>query len=168
MTLSGLVSRDLPMTNKVPESAHVVIAPALYYLVGLLLGFGLDLVSDLIPGLPPSFRFSGIVLILAGMVLTGLALLTLYRSGTAIDPMKRTTRLVTSGVYRVSRNPAYLGLVFVYAGIALIGRSSASLALLPIVIALVWFQVIRREESYLLSVFGEEYTRYSREVRRWL
>ncbi len=156
------------MTGKTPESAHVVIAPALYYLLGLLIGFGHDLVSDFIPRLPSSFKFPGMILIVVGMTLTGLALWTLYRTGTAIDPMKRTTCLVSSGVYRVSRNPAYLGLVFIYAGIAVIGRSAASLVLLPIVMVLVYSQVIRREESYLLSVFGEEYTRYSREVRRWL
>ena len=68
----------------------------------------------------------------------------------------------------LSRNPIYLGMILIYVGIALAFAASwAFLLLVPVLIALE-IEVIRREEAYLESRFGEAYRQYRRKVRRWL
>ena len=76
------------------------------------------------------------------------------RNRTAIIPFKPATRLVTSGVYRWTRNPMYLGMALTYAGLAFLLNSLTALVLLLVVIAIVQRQVIAREEAYLERAFG--------------
>jgi protein-S-isoprenylcysteine O-methyltransferase Ste14 len=86
----------------------------------------------------------------------------------AISPTAETVRLVTHGIYRVTRNPMYLGLALMMVGLAVgIGTASFYIA------ALAWFVVInsvfcRYEEAKLAARFGAEYLEYTRRVRRWL
>ena len=90
------------------------------------------------------------------------------RAGTAIPPWEPSTALVTTGVYGLSRNPIYLGMILIYVGIAFVFAASwAFLLLLPVLVAL-QIEVIRREETYLERRFGEAYRHYRQEVRRWL
>ena len=67
-----------------------------------------------------------------------------------------------------TRNPMYLGLVFITAGLALLANALWPLVLLPVVIVIVRRAVIDREERYLTAKFGEEYLQYKARVRRWL
>ena len=93
---------------------------------------------------------------------------TLHVAGTTVRPDKSTTKLVSSGPFRFSRNPLYLSLTLIYAGIALIANSIWALVLLiPINFIMSRF-VIRREEEYLARTFGGEYERYKMNVRRWI
>jgi protein-S-isoprenylcysteine O-methyltransferase Ste14 len=68
------------------------------------------------------------------------------RLGTAIIPYKPATRLVTSGIYRWTRNPMYLGMALIYLGVTTFFNSLSSLVLLPLVIATVQTQVIARRK----------------------
>ena len=90
------------------------------------------------------------------------------RKGTAVEPWKPTTAIVTTGPYRLTRNPAYVGMALVYAGVALMSDALWVLAPLPIVIAIVDRGVIAREERYLERKFGPEYVDYKTRVRRWV
>ena len=155
-------------TERRPTSAGVNVAPAVYYLVGLLAGFGFDLAVDAEPSLPGWVKKVGGALVVGGGGVLLAGLVTLWRAGTAIDPMKTSTALVTHGVYGLTRNPGYLGSSVLYAGVALLGGSLASLLLLPAVIAFVGRFVVRREEAYLRQVFGTSYEDYCSRVRRWL
>ena len=79
-----------------------------------------------------------------------------------------TTRLVTSGVFRFSRNPMYLGMLLVLLGLAFALSSPLALALTaPFVLYLNRFQ-IRPEERALSAAFGDGYRDYAERVRRWL
>ena len=86
----------------------------------------------------------------------------------AISPTAETVRLVMHGIYRVTRNPMYLGLALMMVGLAVgIGTASFYIA------ALAWFVVVnsvfcRYEEAKLAARFGAEYLEYTRRVRRWL
>jgi len=86
----------------------------------------------------------------------------------AICPTAATARLVTHGIYRVSRNPMYLGLALMMAGLAV------GIGTFPFYAAVAaYFFVIdrvfcRHEEAKLSARFGEEYLTYTRRVRRWL
>jgi protein-S-isoprenylcysteine O-methyltransferase Ste14 len=77
-------------------------------------------------------------------------------------------RLTTEGPFGYSRNPSYLALVLIYAGIASLRNSLWTMLLLPPVVMVMQREVIGREERYLERAFGEEYLAYKAQVRRWV
>jgi protein-S-isoprenylcysteine O-methyltransferase Ste14 len=150
------------------DAPGVIAPPPLIYLAGLAIGFGLDAILPS-ASLPSSLALPlGIVLLGAGLALAGWFVAALRRGGTAVDPYRPTTAIVTSGPYRVSRNPGYLGMTLAYAGIAVISGALWALAPLLVVLALVDRGVIAREERYLERKFGSEYRRYKAQTRRWI
>ncbi len=90
------------------------------------------------------------------------------RKGTAVEPWKPTTAIVTDGPFRFTRNPAYLGMALLYIAIALLADAFWVLVPLPLALALIDRGVIAREERYLEGKFGAEYTDYRTRVRRWI
>ncbi len=91
----------------------------------------------------------------------------LCRHGQPTDPGKPTSRMVTSGVFSISRNPLYLGVVILIIGLSLAINSWWVLILLVIEIILCHIILIFPEERYLASTFGVEYEEYRRSVYRW-
>jgi protein-S-isoprenylcysteine O-methyltransferase Ste14 len=156
------------VTEPEQDTAGVVAPPPMIFLAGLIVGFALE---ALLPGvdLPAGVEWViGALLVVAGLGLL-LWFNTLFnRSGTAVEPWKPTTAIVTTGPYRFTRNPAYLGMALTYVGIAAMSSAAWVLLPLPIVLAIVDRGVIAREERYLERKFGEEYLAYKRRVRRWL
>ena len=151
------------------DSPGFCVSPPLLYIA--VLGLGI-LVSVWYPVhlLPSRLAWALGGTLLAGGVALGpvWGLRTLLRAGTTVRPDKPAARLVTGGPFRFSRNPLYLALTFMYAGIATMANSVWALPLLiPLTLFMSRF-VIRREEDYLLRAFGEEYRRYKTRVRRWL
>jgi protein-S-isoprenylcysteine O-methyltransferase Ste14 len=76
-------------------------------------------------------------------------------------------RLTTAGPFGYSRNPAYLSLAMIYAGIAALRNPLWAILFLPLVLYVIQREVIGREERYLERTFGEEYLAYKARVRRW-
>jgi protein-S-isoprenylcysteine O-methyltransferase Ste14 len=151
-----------------PDTAGVVAPPPLIFLAGLAVGFGLE---ALLPGasLPGVVRWAlGGVLVVAGFALLASFNTSFSRKGTAVEPWKPTTAIVTGGPYRLTRNPAYLGMALVYVGIALLAQALWVLVPLPVVLAVIDRGVIAREERYLERKFGREYLDYKGTVRRWI
>lgn len=117
----------------------------------------------------------GLVLVVVGVLLSvaGVVVIVLGRRELAAydqptDPGHPTRQLVTSGVYRRSRNPLYLGAVWLLAGIALAGNLAWVLVMLALSMVLCQVWLITPEERYLAASFGEEYRRYTAAVRRWI
>lgn len=108
---------------------------------------------------------TGAVLFAAGAATTLAAAGLFQRLGTHVPPSRPTTLIVTTGPYRWTRDPMYLGMAFVYAGIAVGFDGMIALALLPIVLIVIQRQVIAHEERYLEAKFGDEYRRYKTKVR---
>ncbi|HVE99875.1 MAG TPA: isoprenylcysteine carboxylmethyltransferase family protein [Rubrobacteraceae bacterium] len=79
-----------------------------------------------------------------------------------------TSNLVTNGPYRYTRNPGYLSMALIYAGISNRTSSLWSILLLPVASLVIRYGVIEREERYLERVFGEEYLSYKARVQRWI
>ncbi len=150
-------------------TAGVVAPPPLIYLAGLALGLLVEWLAPL-----PGFGLGAARFVLGGLLLLGggsaalPALLGFRRAGTAAEPWKPSSALVTGGIYRITRNPMYLGLALVYAALALFADSPATLLLLAPVLVAVRYGVIGREERYLEALFGQDYRDYKARVRRWL
>ncbi len=150
------------------DAPGVIAPPPLIYLAGLGIGFGLD---ALLPSasLPDALGTAlGCLLLASGLVLAGSFVRAFRRARTPVDPGRATTAIVTTGPYRLSRNPGYLAMALAYAGIAVLTDTLwAFVALLPTLV-LIDRGVIRREERYLERKFGEDYLRYKARTRRWL
>jgi protein-S-isoprenylcysteine O-methyltransferase Ste14 len=149
------------------DIAGVVAPPPVIYAVALLAGFGLD---ALLPSLnlPGEVAWPvGAVLVVSGVLLLGSFLRAFRRARTPVDPWSPTTTVVTTGPYRLTRNPAYLGFTLLYAGIAALAAPWAYVTLVPALVVMDRM-VIAREERYLQRRFGEEYQRYKERTRRWL
>jgi protein-S-isoprenylcysteine O-methyltransferase Ste14 len=150
------------------DNAGVVAPPPLIFLAGLAVGFGLE---ALLPGtsMPAVVQWGvGGVLVVAGLGLLAWFNTAFSRKGTAVEPWKPTTAIVTTGPYRLTRNPAYLGMALTYVGIALMSDALWVLLPLPVVLAVIDRAVIAREERYLERKFGEEYLDLKRRRRRWV
>jgi protein-S-isoprenylcysteine O-methyltransferase Ste14 len=87
---------------------------------------------------------------------------------TNIHPWKPSKSVVTTGIFRYTRNPMYLGMALIYASLCLFANSAIALAGLLPALALIEYGVIRREERYLEAKFEEQYRAYTRQVRRWI
>jgi protein-S-isoprenylcysteine O-methyltransferase Ste14 len=146
----------------------VIAPPPLVYIAGLAIGFALE---ALLPSasLPQVLTWSlGGTLLLAGLALAVSFVAAFRRARTPVDPGKPSTTIVTTGPYRLTRNPGYLSLALSYAGIAILaGALWAFIPLVPVLL-IIDRGVIHREERYLEARFGEEYLRYKVRTRRWL
>jgi len=94
--------------------------------------------------------------------------LAFRRSRTSMLPARRARHLIVAGPFRYTRNPLYLGLILVYAGVSTGLNLAWSLAQLPLVIVGIYYVAIRPEERRLEQQFGDAYRHYKTTVRRWL
>ena len=141
--------------------------------VGLVIGAAMWAVSRVAPPLAvrgPLSTSLAIAFGLAGLGASVAGTLAFRRAQTTVNPMKpaKASSLVTSGIYRMTRNPMYVGLALLLVGWA-VYLVNAWCALGPVVFVAYMTQFqIKAEERALLALFGEQYVRYTTHVRRWL
>jgi len=107
-------------------------------------------------------------LIVAGLAVARAGVRAVWKAKSSIVPIRPTTAIATDGPYALTRNPMYLGLVFIYIGIAFLIHSAWALLLLPLVVVGIDRLVIAKEERYLAGKFGDSYISYCSRVRRWI
>jgi protein-S-isoprenylcysteine O-methyltransferase Ste14 len=155
-------------------TAGVIARPPLIFLAVLMLGFVMD---HLVPLRFPISRIGSAhwisAMIAGAMVLIGLGLASagirnLTRAATPVPTTQPAQALVRTGIHGYTRNPIYLGMFLVYAGIGLIVRSPWILNLMLPLALTIRYGVVRREEAYLERRFGDAYRAYKSRVRRWL
>ena len=117
---------------------------------------------------PVPFRIAGAALSVLGTVLFIAAVLTMRDSWWAGVSKTDKTRLVTTGVYQLSRNPAFMGFDLLYAGVLLMFFNGVLCAATVLAILLYHLQIVHVEEVFLRAAFGEEYSRYRKKVCRYL
>ena len=109
----------------------------------------------------------GIIIVIALIIFVS-SLIVFHRHGESFDIREPTQRLVTTGIYSRSRNPAYLAMLIAIFGIGCTANSLAiMLATIPSFIVFNWYTV-PWEEGRLRGTLGHRYEEYARRVRRWL
>lgn len=146
----------------------VPIAPPLLFVIPILASIPLEWLSPTTFAQGPVRWISGCLFFAFGVALNISGFLTQRRAGTDPIPFHPTTRIVTHGLYRFTRNPMYIGFALWTFGIAILTDSLWMLAAVPIGLVLTDLLVVRREETYLERKFGDEYLAYKGRVRRWL
>lgn len=156
------------MRRKTYEGPGLCVHPPAVYLLAILAGVGLQLLWP-IRVLPGWWGVViGIVLIALGAAILPGVVGRFRRDGTAFDPHKPASALITDGPYRFSRNPGYVTLTLWHLGMGLILDNAWVLLLViaPVLVMDRW--AIPREERHLEERFGAKYISYKASVRRWL
>ena len=124
---------------------------------------------------PGNWQWSGrlyvvVALMLVATIVGAPAVLQFLRAKTTVHPRypERATTLVTGGIFRVSRNPMYLGLVCVLIAVALLTRQPLNLIIVAIFVVYMTLFQIKPEEQALEAKFGDSYRDYCSRVRRWI
>ena len=116
--------------------------------------------------LPANARFTGFLIGMLGDGIFLLSVLCMKDSWRAGIPDKDKTELVTTGIYRYSRNPAFLGFDFMYVGVLLLYGNLLTLSFSAFAIVMLHLQILQ-EERYLVNTFGAPYQEYCRHVSRY-
>lgn len=131
------------------------------------------LVSHYLPSLSYAnsiLKIPAYVIGLAGILLLLMAVAAFVKARTTVNPHRPETvsKLVTTGLYRISRNPMYLAMaILLIAGATLLGNGAAFIG--PVVfVALITYLQIKPEEAILTGQFGDAYTAYCQQTRRWI
>lgn len=133
-----------------------------------LVGWGLEWLTGASVDFGRWATIIGWLLIAAFAVWNGWCLLLFARHRTGLLPGQSSKALLESGPYQLSRNPLYVGLLVLYAGLGLVLDSWGALILLPLAWAGLLWGAILPEEAYLRVELGKPYEDYRSRVRRWL
>ena len=156
------------MRNATADRANVIASPTVIFAGVLVLGFGLDMFWPA-PFLPEGWGFPlGLIVIFAAVNIKLFAAREMVRVKTNLDIRKPATDIATSGLYGVSRNPIYAGIVLLNIGIACFVNSLWIFLLTTVLVPMLLKGVIEPEEAYLEQKFGDKYLRYKVKVRRWI
>lgn len=153
------------------DNPDVVAPPPLIFLGGLILGGIAQWIYPFYIFSPEYLFYSGIAGILLsvfGLVIILIARSKMQKAETNIEPWKPTNAIISDGIYAFSRNPIYLAMALIFYGIKLIFNSVWFTPALVLVLIVIHYGVILREEKYLENKFGELYLNYKDRVRRWI
>ena len=105
-----------------------------------------------------------------GFIVTFSSARNFKKKDTTVNPMKpnETTKLVTDGFFKITRNPMYLGMLLFLLGLSIYNGLIVGLIFLPLFVGYITYFQIIPEESAMLELFGEEFKVYMKKVRRWI
>jgi protein-S-isoprenylcysteine O-methyltransferase Ste14 len=156
------------MSEMQRDHARVKIHPPILLLIHIFAAFLLNWLFPLPAAFPKILVWVGYLLVVVGIGLAFSAAGRFLKARTTLDPHGSVAEIVTSGPYRFSRNPIYLGFVCLLIGFPFIFRTYWGLILSPVFMISLYQLVIKQEESYLEKKFGDSYTSYKSQVGRWL
>ena len=158
------------MDDNAKDGAAVRIPPPLVYLGAVVVGVIVHAFVAVLPiELPLGLRITlGAAAAVLGLVLIGPAIALFRRTDQNPKPWVTTPEIISTGVYRITRNPMYVGMALLQIAIGVGLANWWIIILVPVALAIVDATVVRHEEVYLERKFGDEYTRYKTSVRRWL
>jgi protein-S-isoprenylcysteine O-methyltransferase Ste14 len=144
------------------------VLPPTYLLVALILMALLHFLIPVVKFVPVPWNLLGILPLAAGIALNLLADRDFHQAETTVKPFENSSALVTTGVFRISRNPMYLGYILILLGVGLLLRSLVPLVVIPVFGYLMARVFIRTEERMLQETFGPAWDAYAKRVRRWI
>ena len=156
--------------NPTMKSLELKIPPPL---VALALAFLMWFASSLAQPIEVPFAIRlgiALALVIVGQSISISGMVAFRRAKTTINPIKASaaSSLVSSGVYRFTRNPMYLGLLLTLLAWAVFLSNPVALLFVPVFVLYMNRYQIHPEERVLSSLFGTEYSAYKERVRRWL
>lgn len=155
------------MNTKNPQ--NIIAPPPILFLLFFLTALGIDvLIPKKLLQPNPLWVFVSLGLFFSSLIVVRLSFLTLRKAKTSPNPFNTPTKLVTKGPFSFSRNPIYLAMVGFYLSGAMLANSVWFFSALPLLILLMNWGVIKREEQFLEQQFDEDYRTYRLKVRRWI
>jgi protein-S-isoprenylcysteine O-methyltransferase Ste14 len=147
---------------------NVRVHPPIIYAISILSGIGLNNFWPLSMPFALHGRLYGSMIIAVTILIAVWSLLHFHKHDTDVRPDKPDSALITSGPYRFTRNPLYIGLSLVQITTAVwLDNLWVLLLVVPSIIVITRY-AITREELYLEQLFGQKYIEYKQRVRRWL
>jgi protein-S-isoprenylcysteine O-methyltransferase Ste14 len=166
MTASPTTTPEAPAVAK---GAHVFpIPPPLYFGAAFAAAMFIQNTVPLDVPARPASAVVGAIIVVAGLGLDLAGVAAVIAHHTTIVPHRPVAELITTGIYRFSRNPMYTGLAIMVAGGALLAGTWWPLLFLPLALLAVTQLAIKPEETYLAKCYGSAYADYRLDVRRWL
>jgi protein-S-isoprenylcysteine O-methyltransferase Ste14 len=150
------------------DHADVKIHPPVLLVMHIVVAYLLGRFVPLPIVISPVIRNVGLALAGIGFLSGILSLYAFTRARTTVNPHGSVTSIVSTGIYRFTRNPIYLGMVFMLIGFPLTFGNVWGIPLAPVFTYLMNRLVIQHEEAYLERKFGGQYAGYKTRVRRWL
>ena len=161
----GIRTNQIAKGDKAEELMYIefimkiaTIGVPVYELVSIL--WGINKASE-------NMRIAGLIIATVGVMIFGLSVYTMRDSWRAGIPESDRTKMVSEGIYSISRNPAFCGFDLTYIGILLMFFNIPLLVFTCFAIFTLHLQILQ-EEKYLEKVFGIEYREYRRKVFRYL
>ncbi len=114
------------------------------------------------------WHYGGAAPLVAGIAIALFASRQFAAVGTNIIPLTRSSALVTSGAFALTRNPMYLGMVLALIGIGLLLNRPWPWLVPVVFVSVLYLRFIRHEEALMAETFGDTYLAYRQRVRRWM
>lgn len=153
----------MPVRFRLPRLLDL---PPLWLLAFGLVAWASARLLPLEPG--PLLRGAGWGLVAGGIALALAAAAAFARAGTTLVPHREASALVTTGVYRITRNPIYLGDLMILAGLCLIWGAAAGVVLVPLLWVVLDRRFARPEAARLAARFGPDFAAWAARTRPWI
>lgn len=160
------------MKNEISKSKGpgVYIPPPLFYVLIFIAALRIQKIipiSDILFH-QTAIKVLGVIFLMAALYFLVRSLRQFFLTKNTLILIKPASSLQITGIYRITRNPMYVGLAILYLGITCFIGNWWNVILFPLLFIIVQAYIIKREERYLELEFGEQYNDYKETVRRWL
>ncbi len=167
-----MLEQQITMNNQLNKSKGpgVYIPPPFFYVLTFLASV---FIQNKIPisnlfFQRTSIKVFGIFLLIGALIFLVRSLRQFFLTKNTLILIKRASSLQTTGIYKITRNPMYVGLAFLYIGVSCFVENWWLFILFPFLILIIQEYIIKREEKYLELEFGQTFRDYRKTVRRWL
>jgi protein-S-isoprenylcysteine O-methyltransferase Ste14 len=152
------------------SALELKIPPLVVVLVTVILMWLVARAAPQFGFLVPAHDFAAMSFAFAGFVTSALGVVSFRRAGTTTNPLKpeSSSALVVSGIYKLTRNPMYLGFLLAQLGWAIFLSNVLAFLILPLFVLYINRFQIKPEERTLTALFGQDFAAYKASVRRWL
>jgi protein-S-isoprenylcysteine O-methyltransferase Ste14 len=144
------------------------VLPPTYFFVAIVLMVMLHFLLPLAEVTHYPWLLLGCVPLFLGIAINLITDKAFKLNNTTVKPFEESTTLITTGVFRITRHPMYLGMILILFGIALLMGSLSTFFVIPVFAFLMDHNFVKVEEKMLAEKFGEDWVKYKSRVRRWI